>query len=107
VGTCEVTYGVSQWPGGFTATVTVANTSTAPLSSWRLAFAFPAGQRVTSGWGATWTQDGANVTAANLDYNASIAPGGSVRIGFNGSWSGSNPSPAVFTVNDNPCTTRS
>jgi xyloglucan-specific exo-beta-1,4-glucanase len=107
VGTCAVTYDVNQWPGGFTGSVTVANTSTAPLSSWRLAFTFPAGQRVTSGWGATWTQDGANVTAANLEYNTSIAPGGSVRIGFNASWSGSNPSPSGFTVNNTPCTTRS
>jgi xyloglucan-specific exo-beta-1,4-glucanase len=107
VGTCAVTYGIDQWPGGFTGSVTIANTSTAPLSSWRLAFTFPAGQRVTSGWGATWTQDGANVTAANLEYNTTIAPGGSVRIGFNGSWSGSNPPPGGFTVNNTPCTTRS
>ena len=106
-GSCAVTYGVNQWPGGFTGSVTIANTSTTPLSSWRLAFSFPAGQRVTSGWGATWAQTGAEVTATNLDYNGSIAPGGSVRIGFNGSWSGSNPSPAGFTVNNNPCTTGS
>ncbi|GAB1512623.1 cellulose binding domain-containing protein [Actinophytocola sp. KF-1] len=106
-GSCAVTYGVDQWPGGFTGSVTIANTSTTPLSSWRLAFSFPAGQRVTSGWGATWAQTGADVTAANLGYNGTIAPGGSVRIGFNGSWSGSNPPPAGFTVNNNPCTTGS
>ncbi|MFC4859352.1 cellulose binding domain-containing protein [Actinophytocola glycyrrhizae] len=107
VGTCEVTYSVDQWPGGFTAAVSIANTSTAPLERWRLAFTFPAGQRVTSGWGATWSQDGADVTAANLAYNARIEPGGSVRIGFNGSWSGANAPPAAFTVNDNPCATGS
>ncbi|MFI7679075.1 cellulose binding domain-containing protein [Actinophytocola sp. NPDC049390] len=106
-GTCKVTYGVNQWPGGFTGSVTIANTSTTPLSSWRLAFSFAAGQRVTSGWGATWAQTGADVTAVNLGYNGAIAPGGSVRIGFNGSWSGTNPSPAGFTVNNNPCTTGS
>lgn len=108
-GACKVTYGVNQWQGGFTGSVTIANTSTAPMSSWRLAFTFPSGQRVTSGWGATWTQasGSANVTAANLDYNATLAPGASVQIGFNGSWSGSNPAPAAFTVNDNTCTTGS
>jgi cellulase/cellobiase CelA1 len=106
-GACAVTYGVNQWPGGFTGSVTIANTGAAPLSAWRLAFTFPAGQRVTSGWGATWTQDGANVTAGNLGHNGTLAPGASVRVGFNGSWSGSNPSPAAFTVNDNRCTTGS
>ncbi|MFL6121719.1 cellulose binding domain-containing protein [Actinophytocola sp.] len=108
-GACAVTYGVSQWPGGFTGSVTIANTGTAAISGWTLAFTFPAGQRVTSGWGATWTQGSgsAGVTAANLDYNGSIAPGGSVQVGFNGSWTGANPAPAAFTVNDNPCTTGS
>ncbi len=104
---CRVTYGVNQWPGGFTATVVVANTSTAPISPWRLAFSFPAGQRVTNGWGAAWNQPAgsAEVTAGNLDHNKAIAPGSSVQIGFNGSWTGANPPPAAFTLNNNPCTT--
>ncbi len=108
-GTCRVTYGVNQWPGGFTGSVTIANTGTSAMSGWTLAFTFGAGQRVSSGWGATWTQgpSSANVTATNLDYNSSISPGGSVQIGFNASWTGSNPTPAAFAVNNNPCTTGS
>jgi xyloglucan-specific exo-beta-1,4-glucanase len=108
-GACRVTYGVDQWPGGFTGSVTIANTGTTAVSAWRLAFTFPAGQRVTSGWGATWTQaaGSADVSATNLGYNGSIAPGGSVRIGFNGSWTGSNPAPAAFAVNNDSCTTGS
>jgi hypothetical protein len=104
-----VTYGVNQWPGGFTGSVTIANRGTTPISTWRLAFTFAAGQRVTSGWGATWTQASGSpdVTANNLDYNGTIASGGSVQIGFNGSWTGSNPVPAAFAVNNNPCTTGS
>jgi xyloglucan-specific exo-beta-1,4-glucanase len=106
---CRVTYAVNQWPGGFTGSVTIANPGTTAVNGWTLAFTFPAGQRVTSGWEATWTQapGSANVTAANLGHNASIAPGGSVKIGFNGSWTGSNPPPATFTVNNNTCTTGS
>jgi hypothetical protein len=108
-GTCKVTYGVNQWPGGFTGSVTIANTGTTAISGWRLAFAFPAGQRVSSGWEATWAQaaGSADVTATNLGHNGSIAPGGSVKIGFNGSWTGANPTPAAFPVNNNPCTTGS
>jgi xyloglucan-specific exo-beta-1,4-glucanase len=108
-GTCRITYGVNQWPGGFTGSVTIANTGTTAVNGWKLAFTFPAGQRVATGWEAAWTQaaGSADVTATNLGYNASIAPGGSVKIGFNGSWTGSNPTPATFTVNNNPCTTGS
>jgi xyloglucan-specific exo-beta-1,4-glucanase len=107
--TCTVTYGVNQWPGGFTGSVTIANSGTAPISTWRLAFTFAAGQRVSSGWGATWAQASGSpdVIADNLGYNGTIAPGGSVQIGFNGSWTGSNPSPAAFTVNNNTCRTGS
>ena len=56
---CSVTYTVqSQWPGGFTANVAITNLGDA-VSSWTLAFDFPnAGQKVTQGWGATWTQSG-------------------------------------------------
>jgi len=108
-GTCRVAYGVNQWPGGFTGSVTIANTGTTAVNGWKLAFTFPAGQRVSTGWEATWTQaaGSSDVTATNLGYNASIAPDGSVKIGFNGTWTGANPSPAAFTVNNNPCTTGS
>lgn len=105
-GGCQVTYGVNQWPGGFTANLTIANTGTATINGWTLAFAFTAGQRVSSGWSANWTQPpgSANVTATNMPYNATIAPGTTVGIGFNGSWTASNPPPAVFTLNGNRCT---
>jgi hypothetical protein len=103
---CEVGYHVvSQWGSGFTAQVTVANTGTSPVSGWTLGFSFAAGQRVTQGWSATWAQEGADVTARNLSWNAGIPPGGSVTIGFNGSSGGTNPAPAAFTLNGAPCKT--
>jgi xyloglucan-specific exo-beta-1,4-glucanase len=106
-GPCRVSYTVSQWPGGFTANLAVANTGTAAVNGWTLTFTFPGTQRVTNGWGANWVQPqgSPNVTATNLPYNATIPPGGSVDIGFNGSWSGSNPPPTAFRLNGNACTT--
>ena len=41
-------------------------------------------------WTASYTQSGESVTAVNESYNATIAPGGSVTIGFTG----------TFTSND-------
>jgi len=106
-GTCRVGYQASNWGGstGFTANVTITNTGTATLNGWTLAFAFTAGQRVDQGWSATWAQapGSANVTATPLDWNRSIAPNASVGMGFNGTFTTTNPAPAVFTINGNPC----
>ena len=105
-GTCKVGYQASNWGGtnGFTANVTITNPSANPITGWTLAFSFTAGQQVTlPGWSATWSQNGAAVTATPLDWNRSIAPNTSVGIGFNGTFTTTNPAPAVFTLNGNPC----
>ncbi|MEU8175123.1 pectinesterase family protein [Microbispora hainanensis] len=101
---CAVTYTTNDWPGGFTAAITIQNLGDA-INGWSLGFAFPAsGQKVDTGWSATFSQSGQNVTATNVDYNPAIATGASVSIGFNGSWSGSNPTPTAFTLNGVTCT---
>jgi endo-1,4-beta-xylanase len=109
-GPCRVTYSASNWGGGggFTASVTIINTGTAAINGWTLAFAYTAGQRLTPpGWNATWTQPAgsANVTGSNLDWNANLAPNASTNLGFNGTFTGSNPAPAAFTLNGNTCST--
>ncbi|MFL6121220.1 cellulase family glycosylhydrolase [Actinophytocola sp.] len=108
-GPCRVTYQASNWGGssGFTATVTIANTGTTAINGWTLKFTFPSSQRVTAGWGATFTQatGSAAVSAVNLDYDGTIAPNASVGIGFNGTYSGSNPAVTAFTLNDLACAT--
>jgi mannan endo-1,4-beta-mannosidase len=106
-GPCKVTYQATNWGGGngFTANVTIANTGTTAISGWTLGFTFPSGQQVSQGWGATWAQSGATVSAVNADYNRTIAPGSSVGGGFNGTFSGSNPAVTSFTLNDVACTT--
>ncbi|MEV4169303.1 glycoside hydrolase family 48 protein [Nonomuraea sp. NPDC049709] len=104
---CDVTYAANQWgtgSGGFTASVTLKNTGD-PLTSWSLGFDFPTtGQRYTpTGWGANWSQSGTRVTATNMPWNGTLATGASTNIGFNGTWTGSNPSPTSFSVNGVTC----
>ncbi|MEV4380471.1 glycoside hydrolase family 48 protein [Streptosporangium sp. NPDC049644] len=100
---CDVTYTTNDWQGGFTANVTVKNLGD-PLNGWTLGFNFPTTtQKVTQGWSATWAQSGQAVTAKNLDWNGNLATGASTSIGFNGSWSGTNPKPTSFTVNGVTC----
>ncbi|MDP9863205.1 MULTISPECIES: glycoside hydrolase family 48 protein [Streptosporangium] len=100
---CEVAYTTNDWQGGFTASVAIKNLGD-PLNGWTLGFTFPdASQKVTQGWSATWSQSGQAVTARNLDWNGNLATGASTDIGFNGSWSGSNPKPTAFTINGTTC----
>src|SRR5215213_8171204 len=95
---CVVTYGATSWPDGFTAGVTIRNTGDR-VDGWTLRFDFAAGQTVTHGWSAQWSQSGVRVQAVSEPYNRVLAPGATVTIGFNGRWSGDNPPPAGFTLN--------
>lgn len=101
---CSVNYSIaSEWPGGFTANVSVTNLG-GPLSSWTLTWTFGAGQQVTNAWNTNLTQNGGQVTARDAGYNASVGAGATVSFGFNGSWNGSNPAPTSFALNGTPCT---
>jgi hypothetical protein len=102
---CKVAYATSVWQGGFTADVTVTNTSTSPVNGWKLGFALPAGQQITSSWSAGVSPSSGAVAAGNLAYNAQIAPGGQVSFGFQGSYAGSFTKPAAFSLNGTSCTT--
>ncbi|WP_458248795.1 glycoside hydrolase family 6 protein [Streptomyces sp. MAI_2237] len=100
---CTVDYKIqSQWDTGFTAAVTVTNNAAAK-SSWSLKWSYTGSQRITNGWSAKVTQSGTAVTAANETYNGTLAAGGSVSFGFNGSYSGTNSVPATFTLDGVTC----
>jgi cellulase/cellobiase CelA1 len=98
-----VGYSVNQWSGGFTANLTVTNTSSSALNGWTLKFSFPGSQQMTQGWNGVFSQSGNQVTITNASWNAALPANGSVNPGFNGSWSGSNPAPTSFTLNGASC----
>ena len=100
---CTVDYKVqNQWDTGFTTSVTVTNNGAAK-SSWAVKWSYAGNQQITNGWSAKITQSGAAVTAANETYNGTLASGGSVSFGFNGSYSGTNAVPATFTLDGVTC----
>ncbi|MFG1705990.1 PHB depolymerase family esterase [Nonomuraea sp. M3C6] len=103
-GACGVTYTMNTWNTGFTAAVTITNTSATQVSSWALAFALPSGQTVTSAWNATVSPASGQVTARNVTYNATIAPGASASFGFQAAHNGNTAKPAAFTLNGTACT---
>ncbi|CAM5466250.1 endo-1,4-beta-xylanase [Streptomyces canus] len=94
-GACTAVYSVtSQWDTGFTGQVRIS-CSGAALSSWKADWTYGAGQRITQAWNAICTQSGTAVSCSNAAYNGTVPDGGSVTFGFNASWSGGNPVPAV------------
>jgi hypothetical protein len=104
-GTCQVSYATqSQWAGGFVAQLTITNTSTTATSGWTLGFTFPGDQHITNAWNGTTSQNGENVTITNASYNGTIPAGGSVSLGFQGTWTSNDTAPTAFTLNGTPCT---
>ena len=103
-GVCHVAYTkASEWPGGFTANVVITNTGTTAINGWTVGFTFPGDQKITNAWSATTTQNGAAVTATNVGYNGSIAPGANTSFGFQGTFTSNDNSPTSFTVNGAAC----
>ncbi len=101
---CSAGYSLTNtWAGGFQAQIVLTNTGSSAISPWTLTWTFPGDQKIGSMWTATFTQSGENVTAASEPYNATIAPGGSVTIGFTGTYTSSDASPASFAVNGTAC----
>lgn len=102
---CQVTYTVqSQWQGGFTAAIAIADTGEQAFSGWKLTFTFGGDQRIGTVWGASAAQSGETVTLTNLGYDATIAPGATLsNIGMTGTWTASNAAPSGFAVNGVAC----
>ncbi|MFI7275990.1 PHB depolymerase family esterase [Streptomyces sp. NPDC049879] len=100
---CAVTVTTNTWNTGLTGSLTLTNTGTTPVNGWTLTFSLPAGQTITSGWNATFTATGGTVSARNVAYNAAIAPGASVDIGYQATHTGNSAGPTNLALNGSPC----
>jgi hypothetical protein len=102
---CKVAYTTNVWQGGFTADVTITNTSSSTVNGWKLAFTLPSGQQITSAWNANVSPSSGAVTASNVGYNEQITAGGQASFGFQGSHGGTFAKPSGFSLNGTACTT--
>ncbi|WP_232248490.1 cellulase family glycosylhydrolase [Streptacidiphilus rugosus] len=101
---CQVTYTrQSEWAGGFNGVVDIKNTGATAVNGWTLGFTFGGDQKITNPYNAAVTQSGAKVSATNLSYNGTIAPGADTSFGFQGTWSASDAAPTGFTLNGAAC----
>ena len=102
--TCGVAYRVTnEWPGGFQGEIVLRNTGSSAINGWTLRWTFPDSQRISNLWGGTATQSGSDVSVAAASYTATIAPAGSVTLGFTATKGSTNPNPAAFTLNGSTC----
>lgn len=86
---CAVQMGtVNSWPSGFVAGLNVVNTGTTTLNGWRISWTFAGDQKLWSLIGTSWTQTGQNVTATNVVWNGTLAPGATRAVTANGSSTG-------------------
>jgi Cellulose binding domain/Glycosyl hydrolases family 18/Fibronectin type III domain len=93
----------SDWGSGFGGQYTITNNLTVALPTWSLVFTLPSNEKVTSLWDGTDTASGNTYTVAPASYDATIAPGANVVIGFDASYSGSYADPSACSLNQDPC----
>ncbi|MBO0867856.1 MAG: cellulose binding domain-containing protein [Micromonosporaceae bacterium] len=103
--TCAVHYvDNGDWGNGYIGSIDITNTGTDTVTGWAFTFSWPrAWQREDGGWNGNWTQDGASVRVTNVDWNATIAPGATVNIGFVAGYDGPDVLPVIFALNGTTC----
>jgi hypothetical protein len=104
---CLVSYTPSDWPGAFTAKITISNRGATSINGWTLTFTFPGDEAISSAWNTTFTQTGATVSARNTNYDATIPRGASQSFGFLGTWTSNDTAPTSFSVNGTVCSNHS
>jgi cellulase/cellobiase CelA1 len=95
----------STWQTGFIARFTITNSSTAPLTDWKLEFDLPVGESVSHTWSSTLTQSGTHYVLTPANWNRIVAPGNSAKGGLRGALTGSYSPPSNCLLNGQyPCT---
>jgi uncharacterized protein YjdB len=93
----RVTYTITNnWGSGYSANIDILNTGPQAIHGWTLKFTLPTGDTIVDMWNATYTVTGSQITAKNVAFNATIAPGAKISLGFNAN--GPAGTPTDFTV---------
>lgn len=94
-GGCSAAYSlVSSWSSGFQGQVVITNTGSSTLNGWIISWTYPGNQDLNDLWNGSYTQSGEAVKVTPESYDSSIAPGGTVTVGFTGTFTGNDTAPA-------------
>ncbi|HEX4093762.1 MAG TPA: cellulose binding domain-containing protein [Trebonia sp.] len=94
---------VTGWGTGYTGQYTITNPGTTAAAGWTLAFRLPAGTSVSSLWDGAYTDDAGQVTVTSDGWDATVAPGASVTVGFVTASAGQAGQPADCLINGASC----
>ncbi|MBT2450743.1 cellulose binding domain-containing protein [Streptomyces sp. ISL-43] len=72
----------SSWSGGYTGKYVITNNTGQTRQGWTLEFDLPVGTKIDSLWNGIHTVSGRHVTVKPAEWNASLAAGASVTVGF-------------------------
>jgi len=91
-----------KWDTGFQGEIVLKNGGTTAINGWKLGFTAPWG--VSSVWnaqllGKTAVTGGTRFLVGDAGWNAAIPAGGSVSLGFTGTYAGSIATPSDWTLN--------
>ena len=95
----------SDWGNGFVGEYTIRNGGTTTVNGWKLEFDLPASETVTSAWSGKLSASGTHYVLTDEDWTRTIAPGASVKVGFQGTYSGAFAAPAACRINNASCDT--
>jgi beta-glucanase (GH16 family) len=84
---------VNNWGSGYQLDVSVINGGSASVNSWNVTLTFSENPLRTGGWNAVFGGSGNLVTASNVNWNGTIAPGQSTSFGLQGNHDGSFVAP--------------
>ena len=80
---------INSWGSGYTANIKVSNNTGKNVNGWTLKLK-KSEVKMDSSWNVKVTESGDYYVITPVDWNSSIANGGSIEFGFNGSGSVSN-----------------
>ena len=80
---------INSWGSGYTASIKVSNNTGNTVNGWTLKLK-KSEVKMDSSWNVKVTESGDYYVITPVDWNSSIANGGSIEFGFNGSGSVSN-----------------
>jgi chitinase len=92
----------SDWKTGYVARYTVTNAGDTAAKTWTLEFDLPAGTTVSSLWNGVLERSGNHYVVRSESWSQ-VAPGGSVNIGFEGTYSGTWVDPSNCRINGVAC----
>ena len=95
--------GGTSWGTGYSGQYTITNPGAAAVNGWTLAFKLPDGTTLTSLWDGSYTDNGGQVTVTSDSWDATIAPGATMKVGFETASSGTAGQPGDCTIDGVRC----